>query len=136
MRSALESAGVKVVALTETESKFGAVETREEARRCANLFKQHREAIDGIVVTLPNFGDERAIADTLRLAGLGVPVLVQATPDTPSKMTIRDRRDSFCGKMSACNNLTQYGIPYSLTTLHTETPQSAEFQKDVEWFLA
>jgi len=61
---------------------------------------------------------------------------VQATPDTPSKMTIRDRRDSFCGKMSACNNLTQYGIPYSLTTLHTETPQSAEFQKDVEWFLA
>ena len=55
---------------------------------------------------LPNFGDERAIADTLRLAGLKVPVLVQATPDTPSKMTISDRRDSFCGKMSACNNLT------------------------------
>jgi len=67
--------------------------------------------MDGVVVTLPNFGDERAIADTLRLAGLSVPVLVQATPDTPSKMTIRDRRDSFCGKMSACNNLTQYGFP-------------------------
>ena len=70
MRAALESVGVKVVALTETESKFGAVKTRQEARRCADLFKQHREAIDGIVVTLPNFGDERAIADTLRMAGL------------------------------------------------------------------
>jgi len=92
--------------------------------------------MDGVIVTLPNFGDERAIADTLRLAGLGVPVLVQATPDTPSKMTIRDRRDSFCGKMSACNNLMQYGIPYSLTTLHTETPQSAEFKRDLDWFLA
>jgi len=66
-----------------------------------------------VIVTLPNFGDERAIADTLRMAGLTVPVLVQATPDTPGRMGIRDRRDSFCGKMSACNNLTQYGIPYS-----------------------
>ena len=136
MRATLESAGVKVVALTEAESKFGAVETRQEARRCADLFKQHREAIDGIVITLPNFGDERAIADTLRMAGLPVPVLVQATPDTPSRMSIRDRRDSFCGKMSACNNLSQYGIPYSLTTLHTELPQSADFRRDLEWFLS
>jgi len=136
MRVALESAGVKVVALTEAESKFGAVETRQEARRCADLFKHHHEAIDGIVVTLPNFGDERAIADTLRMAGLSVPVLVQATPDTPSHMSIRDRRDSFCGKMSACNNLAQYGIPYSLTTLHTELPQSDVFRRDLEWFLS
>jgi L-fucose isomerase-like protein len=136
MRAALEAAGVEVIALTEADSKYGAVETRQEAAKCAGLFAKHREAIYGVVVTLPNFGDERAIAETLRLAGLGVPVLVQATPDTPSKMTIRDRRDSFCGKMSACNNLTQYGIPYSLTTLHTEAPQSTEFRKDVEWFLA
>ncbi len=136
MKASLESAGVEVVALTEAESKFGAVETREEAKRCAALFAKHREAIDGIIVSLPNFGDERAIAETLRLAGLHVPVLIQATPDTPSRMTIRDRRDSFCGKMSACNNLSQYGIPYSLTTLHTEQPQSEAFRKDLEWFLA
>ena len=50
------------------------------------------------------------------LARLDVPVLVQATPDIPGQMTIASRRDSFCGKMSACNNLRQYGIPYSLTT--------------------
>jgi L-fucose isomerase-like protein len=71
----------------------------------------------------------------LRLADLNVPVLIQATPDTPSKMSIRDRRDSFCGKMSACNNLMQYGIPYSLTTLHTETPQSEQFKRDLDWFI-
>jgi L-fucose isomerase-like protein len=110
------------------------VETYEEAKRCAALFKSKADAIDGVIVTLPNFGDERAIADTLRLARLGVPILVQATPDTQSKMTITHRRDSFCGKMSACNNLQQYGIPYSLTTLHTETPDSQEFTKDLEWF--
>ena len=34
-------------------------------RRCADLFKQNRDRIDGVIVTLPNFGEERAIADTL-----------------------------------------------------------------------
>ena len=132
----LQGAGHKVVVLTPEESKYGAVETREEAHRCAELFQRSRDRLDGIIVTLPNFGEERAIADTLRWAGLRVPVLVQATPDDRSKMTIAFRRDSFCGKMSACNNLKQYGIPYSLTTLHTEAADSAEFARDLEWFAA
>ena len=136
MLAAIERAGYKAVSPTPEETKFGAVETRTEAARCADLFKRNRDSIDGIIVTLPNFGDERAIADTLRLADLRVPVLVQATPDTPGRMTIRDRRDSFCGKMSACNNLAQYGIPYSLTARHTEAPDSEIFQHDVNWFAA
>jgi L-fucose isomerase-like protein len=72
----------------------------------------------------------------MRLSGLKVPILVQATPDEAGKMAITHRRDSFCGKMSACNNLRQYGIPYSLTSLHTEAPNSPEFAKDLEWFAA
>src|SRR6201997_5013701 len=136
MLRALNAAGMDVVAPTPEETKYGAVETREESRRCADLFKKNRDRIDGIIVTLPNFGEERAIADTLRLADLRVPVLIQATPDDPQKMTISHRRDSFCGKMSACNNLQQYGIPYSLTTLHTESPESPEFAKDLQWFAA
>ncbi|MGB6876813.1 MAG: L-fucose/L-arabinose isomerase family protein [Candidatus Acidiferrales bacterium] len=134
MMQVLQEAGMEVVALDPQQSRYGAVETHEEAKHCAGLFRAHSEQIDGVIVTLPNFGDERAIADTLRLSRLRVPVLVQATPDTPSKMSISHRRDSFCGKMSACNNLTQYGIPYSLTSSHTVAPASAEFKKDLEWF--
>src|SRR5260370_19910534 len=128
--------GTQPIILDENASKFGAVETRQDAGRCAELFKKHREQLDGIVVTLPNSGDERAIAETIRMANLGVPILMQATMYTPSRMTTRDRRDSFCGKMSACNNLAQYGIPYSLTTLHTEALDSDVFRADLEWFLA
>ena len=134
MIQALQKAGIEVVALSAEQSKYGAVETHEEAKRCAELFRSKADAIDGVIVTLPNFGDERAIADTMRLSRLAVPILVQATPDTPTKMGITHRRDSFCGKMSACNNLRQYGIPYSLTSLHTEAPDSPEFTKDLEWF--
>lgn len=134
MIQVLQKAGIDIVALTPEQSKHGAIETYEEAKRCADLFRSKAGEIDGVIVTLPNFGDERAIADALRLAGLRVPVLVQATPDTPGKMLITHRRDSFCGKMSACNNLRQYGIPYSLTTLHTVSPDSPEFSKDLDWF--
>jgi L-fucose isomerase-like protein len=132
----LEAAGARAVVLSPEESKHGAVETYAESERCAGLFKKHAEEIDGIIITLPNFGEERGIVDAIRLSGLKVPVLVQATPDRSDDMTIAVRRDSFCGKMSCCNNLMQYGIPYSLTTLHTESLGSPEFKADLEWFSA
>ncbi len=134
MMKVLAAAGMDCVVLGPEDSKYGAVETREESRKCADLFKKNSDRIDGIIVTLPNFGEERGIADALRLADLKVPVLIQATPDVASNMTIAVRRDSFCGKMSCCNNLRQYGIPYSLTKSHTVAPDSKEFKEDLEWF--
>ncbi|MEP6766991.1 MAG: hypothetical protein ABJB66_21925, partial [Gemmatimonadaceae bacterium] len=107
----LEAAGYGAVIVGAEETGYGAIESRDEAKLCANLFKQHRDEIDGIIVTLPNFGDERGIGDTIRLAGLDVPVLIHATADDPAKMGIDARRDAFCGKMSACNVLSQYGVP-------------------------
>jgi L-fucose isomerase-like protein len=136
MMRAVQRAGMECVVLGPGQSKHGAVETHEEARTCAALFRAHQDQIDGVIVSLPNFGDERAVADTLRLAQLNVPVLIQATPDSTEKMTIASRRDSFCGKMSVCNNLMQYRIPYSLTALHTVSPDSTDFQKDLAWFAA
>ena len=135
MIAAVEAAGMKPIVLTPEVTAHGAVETYEDAKKCAALFKAHAE-IDGIIITLPNFGEERGLADALRLANLQVPVLIQATPDSPGKMSIAFRRDSFCGKMSICNNLKQYGIPYTLTRLHTEAPDSPEFQADLADFAA
>ena len=124
------------VVLGPDQSKFGAVETHEEAKRCADLFRKNKDSINGIIVTLPNFGDERAIAETIRLAQLGVPVLVQASPDSAGAMTQQYRRDSFCGKISACNNLRQFGISFSLTKLHTVALDSDAFTADLKRFAA
>jgi L-fucose isomerase-like protein len=134
MVASLERAGFDVVVLGTEDTTHGAVQTRADARKCAALFKKHGERIAGVIVTLPNFGDEAAVADTLRWARLNVPVLVHAWADETKKMGIANRRDSFCGKMSVCNVLTQYGIPFSLTSLHTEHPDSDVFAKDVRWF--
>lgn len=132
----LEEEGIEAIALTSEETKFGSVESLTDAEKCAALFKEHRDEIDGVLVTLPNFGDERGIANTLRWADLNVPVLVHAFPDGVSKMALEDRRDSFCGKMSVCNNLKQYGIKYSLTTLHTVDVEGESFRADLRRFVS
>ncbi|MBI4165419.1 MAG: fucose isomerase [Acidobacteria bacterium] len=128
--------GYKTVCLTPEKTKFGAVETLAEAHQCADLFKKHRDEIDGIIVSLPNFGDERGVANSIRLAGLDVPVLVQAYPDETGKMLMGSRRDSFCGKISVTNNLWQYGIRFTLTELHTVAPISDSFKADLSAFAA
>ncbi|MGD0090186.1 MAG: fucose isomerase [Planctomycetota bacterium] len=133
---ALQEAGFKVVALNTKETEYGSIESLEDAEKCAKLFAANAGAIDGILVTLPNFGDERAVANAIKWSALKVPVLVQAFPDAPGKMTLADRRDSFCGKMSVCNNLRQYNVPFSLTTLHTVAPGDETFLKDLARFAA
>jgi L-fucose isomerase-like protein len=127
----LAEEGIETIILDVADTPFGSVETLADAEKCAALFQAHRHEIDGILVTLPNFGDERSVANAIHLAGLNVPVLVHAFPDENARMTTADRRDSFCGKMSVCNNLRQYGVPYTLTTWHTVAPDSASFRQDL-----
>ena len=126
---------IQTVIVEANLTNVGAIETLQEARVCAELFQQHRNELDGILVTLPNFGDERAIANVLRWSDLHVPVLIHAFPDDTKTMSIDDRRDSFCGKMSACNNLRQYGIPYTLTSQHTMDPTGSAFAADLKAFV-
>jgi L-fucose isomerase-like protein len=130
-----ESMGIEGVLLGEHETKRGAVETWQDAKACADLFRTHRDRIDGVLVCLPNFGDEKGVADTLKLAGLGVPVLVQAYPDDLEQLDVARRRDAFCGKVSVCNNLRQYGITYSLTERHTVHVGSPAFRDELAKFL-
>jgi len=128
--------GLEAVMLGADDTKLGGVETHADARNCAALFRKHRDHLGGILVVLPNFGDERGVVDTLKLAGLDVPVLVQGYPDDLDRLDVARRRDAFCGKISVCNNLRQAGIPFSLTQKHVVHPRDASFRADLERFLA
>ena len=128
--------GINPVMVSESDTKLGGIETFTDAQKCADLFKGNREEIEGILVVLPNFGDEKGVADTIRLSGLDCPVLVQAYPDELIKMGPATRRDGFCGKISVCNNLSQYGIPFTLTTSHVVLIDSDPFRTDFNRFLA
>ncbi len=131
----LAETGISSIMLPEDQAIHGAVQTYQHARMCADLFKTHGNEIDGILVVLPNFGDEKAVADTIKLSGLSVPILVQAYPDEMSALNVERRRDAFCGKISVCNNFQQYGYDFSLTSLHTSSPKSESFKQDLKKFI-
>ncbi len=130
-----DSLGIRAIQLGENDTKLGGVETHADARKCAELFRRHADEIDGILVCLPNFGDEKGVADTLKMAGIYKPILVQGYPDDLGKLNVARRRDAFCGKISVCNNLVQAGIPFSLTQRHVCRPDSPSFRADLEKFL-
>jgi len=126
--------GYEYVILPSEETPTGNIETYQDAKKCAVHFSKNRDRIDGVIVVLPNFGDELGIVNTLNLAKLGVPVLVQACDDDNDKVDVHSRRDAFCGKLSVCNNLYQYGIHFTDTSLHTYPLDSTMFEQDVEKF--
>ncbi|TNG96796.1 fucose isomerase [Pasteurellaceae bacterium USgator11] len=128
--------GINTVMLTEEQTNYGGIETYQDAKIAAQMLKQHRDEIAGIVILLPNFGDEKALSQAIRLSGLNVPVLVQAEDDNLDKMGLATRRDSFCGKISLCNNLRQFDIPFTLTTQHTCALSSDIFKQDLLSFIS
>jgi len=130
----LDAAGFAHHILPVSETLNGAVETPADVEKYVRLFRSKRDEIDGIVVVLPNFGDEIAVIETIRKSDLRVPVLVQACSDRNDKVDLKSRRDAFCGKLSVCNNLYQYGLPFSDTTFHTCDIDSDVFAADLDRF--
>src|SRR5262245_35945790 len=130
-----ERTGIRAIQLDASATKPGGVETHAEARKCADLFKRHAEELDGVLVVLPNFGDEKGVADTLKLSRLNVPVLVQGYPDDLKQLSPARRRDAYCGKISVCNNMVQAGIKFTLTRRHVCHPSSEGFATDLQDFL-
>ena len=132
----LEKLGFGTIILPAEETPTGAIETIQDSGKCAELFNKKRSLIDGIIIILPNFGDELGIVNTLKYTELNVPVLVQAVDDDNDKVDVKSRRDAFCGKLSVCNNLYQYGMRFTDTTFHTCKIDSKEFTRDLHRFAA
>jgi L-fucose isomerase-like protein len=130
----LDKMGFGTVIIPSELTPTGNVEGYEDAVKCAKYFKEHAEQIDGIVVVLANFGDELGVVNTIQMAGLNVPVLIQACDDDNDKVDVNSRRDAFCGKLSVCNNLYQYGIKFTDTIYHTYSLDSEEFTRDIYKF--
>ena len=132
----LAALGVEAVTLPFEATANGAVQSIEDATLYADHFRRHADRIDGLVICLPNFGDEIAVVELVQRAGLTVPILLQAANDDNDKVSVHDRRDAWCGKISVTNNFYQYGIPFTEPTHHTSDIDSDEFRADLARFVA
>jgi L-fucose isomerase-like protein len=131
----LEKLGVGYSILPVEATKNGAVQSRDDGRLYAAQFRTDRDLIDGLVICLPNFGDEIAIMELVNAAKLDVPILLQASNDEIDKVDVASRRDAFCGKFSVANNFYQYGVPFTDTTTHTSDVDGEEFAADLDRFV-
>ena len=126
---AVTEAGFSYIIMDESETRYGAVETIAEGKKYAEFLTANRGKYDGVIVCLPNFGDENGATVALKTAG--VPILVQAYPDEIGKMDFSRRRDALCGKFAICNLLRQNNIPYTLTEKFVVAPSSDGFKKEL-----
>lgn len=127
----LDQMGFNSIILPSAETPTGNIEGYADAVKCADLFRKNSDVIEGILVVLPNFGDELGVVNSIKMSGLKVPVLVVAVDDDNDKVDVKSRRDAFCGKLSVCNNFYQYGVKFTDTIYHTYSLDSAEFTKDI-----
>ena len=132
MTRTLEKNGFNVLAMDAASTRYGGVETIEEGKLYAKFLKEHEGEYDGVIVCLPNFGDENGAYHALK--DVSVPILVQAYPDEEGKMDFAHRRDALCGKLALCNVLRQAGIRYTLTRDFTIHPYDEEFAEDLRIF--
>lgn len=132
MIKAVTDAGFDYLCMDEALTRYGAVETIAEGKQFAAFLKEHEGEYQGIIMCLPNFGDENGASVALK--DVTVPVLVQAYPDELDKMDFAHRRDALCGKIAMCNVLRQLKIPYTLTKKTVVSPLSADFAEDLRLF--
>jgi L-fucose isomerase-like protein len=132
MRRELKTLGHEVLMLDADATRYGAVETPQEGEVYARFLRAHRGEFGGVIVSLPNFGDETGAVAALREAG--VPIWIQAYPDEYDKMSPALRRDSFCGKISIMDVFRQYGLKFTALKPHTVAPGSPRFRANVEEF--
>jgi len=134
MKTAIEKLGYDALMMDENVTRFGAVETAEEGRKYAAFLKAHKGEYDGVILSLPNFGDENGAVAALE--DCGVPILIQAYPDEIGKMDFQSRRDAFCGKFSVMDVFYQYKLPYTVFEPHVVHPASVTFEHQVKDFAA
>ena len=132
MKRELNNLGHAVLMLEAEATRYGAVETPQEGEVYAAFLRANRGKFDGVIVCLPNFGDETGAVAALQEAG--VPIWIQAYPDDYERMGPAERRDSFCGKLSVMDVFRQYGVKFTALKPHTVKPGSEAFKANIDEF--
>ncbi len=128
----LKALGHDFLILDAEATRYGAVETKKEGEIYANFLDQNRGKFDGIILSLPNFGDENGAVAALQQSN--VPIFIQAYPDDLDKMGPALRRDAFCGKFSIMDVFYQHDLDFTALKPHVVHPTSEQFKANIDYF--
>ncbi|WP_346857939.1 hypothetical protein [uncultured Draconibacterium sp.] len=128
----LNKLGYNSIMMDAELTRYGAVESPQEGKLYAKFLEENKGKFDGVILCLPNFGDETGAISALEEAG--VPIFILAYPDELDKMGFKQRRDAFCGKFSIMDVFYQYQLPYTAIAPHTVHPKSKTFEEQINTF--
>ncbi len=131
---AVKAQGYGVLLPNAAITRYGAVETAQEGRAYAKFLAENRGSYQGVILCLPNFGDENGAIAALQ--DCGVPIWILAYPDEAGKMDFAHRRDAYCGKLSIMDVFCQYGLPFTAWAPHTLHPDTPQFTAQLKDFAA
>jgi len=114
------------------QTATGGIETTADGEKYARWLEEHRGKFDGVILSQPNFADERGVVAALKNAK--VPIYIQTYPDRLDSMGPADRRDGFCGRISITDNLWKYKIPFTILPPHTLDVSDPRFREQVKFF--
>jgi len=134
MVEAVKRAGCEALLIEPDAIRFGAVETIQQGKRYAEFLKENEDKIDGLIISLPNFGDENGLYEAVK--HWKKPIFIQAFEDSLDKMGPESRCDAFCGKLALMNLLVQSRIPFTIAKPHVINPDRPQFQKNLAYFAA
>lgn len=134
MTQAIQKVGAEALLMDPTLTRYGAVENRAEGEIYSNFLAEHDGEYDGLIICLPNFGDENGIKEAIK--DVKVPILLQAYPDELGKLDFANRRDAFCGKLGLCAVLKQMKVPFVSGGSFTVHPLSDQFHRELSEFVS
>lgn len=132
MIEAVTRAGYGYIVPDAAMTRYGAVEGKNEGLLYAEWLASHKGEYDGVIICLPNFGDENGAVPAV--LDCGTPILIQAYPDEIGKMDFARRRDAFCGKFSIMDVFHQYRLPFTVFEPHVVSPLSDAFRRNLDDF--
>lgn len=124
--------GHNVLMMPSDATAHGALSNRDDAQKAANFLKEHEDQYQGVIISLPNFGDESSLVNAVK--DVEAPILVHAYPDDLDKMAPATRRDAFCGKFSVLDVFFQYNLKFTNLKPHVVAPTSDVFAAHIQHF--
>jgi L-fucose isomerase-like protein len=104
----------------------------KEGETYANFLRENQGKFDGVILSLPNFGDENGAVAALKEAD--APIFIQAYPDDLDRMDPALRRDAFCGKFSIMDVFYQHDLRFTALRPHVVHPISEQFKDNIDYF--
>lgn len=130
----MKAAGITPVLPSKDMTPRGLVESFDDARKAAILFRH--APVDGVIIGAVNFGNEIPAAVAAIDGAAGLPIMLFGCTEEGKLTRGSDRRDALCGALSIATALRQRQAKYTFPKIANCSPADPAFIEELKDFAA